>query len=445
MKIIYIISVLTLSLVGTLSIDRKQLAIPYYCALVFLPSDLSFTLGTVNIWGTDLLSVLTLLVIILRGGLAPPFKVSFIDILLPLMCCWRAICLIVAREDASTLVQDFFRWFLPYFFPYAIGRIGCRSWTGMKNLIRVMLSVALILCAFTAIEAFTGHNVLNQIGLGLPPRDIKWGLWRSHATLSSLHILGMYFGFLSIVSLSSFIADPKDDKRSLVTFFILSIGTVMSTSATGITLAAIGLGFMFLYPLRNYYKIWGMSLLALNVLVHFASTNGIHHVYANRLSFLGESYYRALLIDEVLARMANHWLFGLGNEKVTVWFVSYEDICSMWLWFLARAALPGFLCWSLFYLFLFGKLRICYRLIIDHEGERLFVWGMVSAIFALGCALHYIAFVGSDVALFTLFFGLIASFPDLAAYSLQKQSVPSPDNRIVLSKTTESSIGIIES
>lgn len=416
MNLAYLFVVLTLSLIGTLFVDRKHIATPYICALPFLPGSVQITAGPFSIWGTDLLSVSTFFLIVLRGGLAPPFKVSFIDVLLPAMCCWRAICLVVAGEDASTMVQGFARWFSPIVIPYLIGRIGCCSWEGMKTVIKGALFAGLIVTAFTAFEALTGRNVLGLIGLSRNPEEIKWGLWRSRATFGSLHILGMYLAFLSILSLSLYVAARR--KMALFIFLILVTGSVLSTAATGVMLAGLGIGFMCLYPVRNYYRVWGLGILALMVFVHFVSSDGIHYVFARRLGFMGQSYYRARLVDEVIARMANRWLFGLGNEHVTLPFLSFEDICNMWLYFLARAGLPGFLCWSVLYLFLLVRLRDCYRFITDYQGERLFIWGIIGALFSLGTAFNYIALYGSDIALFTFFFGLIVSLPGLATHNL---------------------------
>ncbi len=175
---------------------------------------------------------------------------------------------------------------------------------------------------------------------------------------------------------------------------------------------------MLLYRFRAYWKLWTYGFLAVNVFIHFVSSRGLHFFYARRLVGLGEAYYRAVLIDEVFSKMPGHWLLGHGENKINLWFVSYEDICNNWLLFLVRMGLLGFLCLVIFYILMLLKLRESYALLSNYRGERIFLWGILSILVSLIVSWFFIALYGSDIAMFSSFFGLVVSLPALARYSL---------------------------
>jgi len=424
METLYILAALVLCTGATLSISRKNPALPYVFFLALLPGTVNVAFGSVYVWGSDLLSVTTLLVLIGRQGLSPPFRLNVADFLLPFIPIWSGIGFSAFGMDSSSVVQGICRTAASLYLPYLVARMGATTWEGMKRVLNAMIVTGLVVTLFTAYEALTGNNVLSAFGLSTDPDAKKWDLWRSKATFNSIHILGMFLGFLSVICLSLFFASTKTQKKYLFFTIVLLVGTVMSTSATGVMLAAVGFGFLCLFPFRQYWKIWFFGLLFLHIAAHFASSSGIHYVYARRLTFLGVSYYRAELIDEVLRRMPGHWLLGLGTEKVTLWYLTYEDMCNWWLSLLARGGLPCFACFSAFYVLMLLRLKECYSLLLSYKGEIVFLWGMLSALVALAISMNFISLYGSDVAFFSFLYGLVVSMPDLARASLANRSEP---------------------
>lgn len=421
MKLAYALIIILIGVLLTPLMSRKNLALPFALCLPFLPSYINFPVGSVNIWSSDLLSVLVLSLILLFSLSKTPNRLLAMDLLLPLACLWRGIGLAISGEDMNTAIQGSIRWMLPWVLPYFIGRFGIGSWEGFKRTLKAMFVIGMLVGGFGAFEAFTGRNILAVLGIGWNPTDIKFGLWRSKSTYTSMHILGMHLAVLCVLSLSLYFAHQRKRRLYLIVAVILGFGTFVSTSSTGVMQGLGGLGFMLLYRYRQYWKVWTYGFLFLNVVGHFLSRDGIHYVYARRLTGMGEAYYRAVLIDTVLEQMPGYWLFGRGNNEVHLWFVSYEDICNQWLYFLVKAGLPGFLCLAAFYVLMLLRLRETYTLLSGFRGERVFLWGILSTLVAVVVSWFFIALFGSDISLFAFYFGMIVSTPDLARAALNNR------------------------
>ncbi len=403
--------------IATFITGKRNVALFYLCALTFLPDSVHFVAGSVNMWGSDILSLIIFMIVMIRGGFSSPFKFHFVDTLLPFVAIYRGVCLLATGEEMGTAVQGGVRWFIPWVIPYFIARMGVRTWDGFKKVITAWLITAVILSGLSMVEAYTGRNALAQLGIGWNPYEVKFGLWRSHGPFNSMHIFGMFLANMSVLSLALYCASTKTKRIYLPIFIVTALGAFSTTASTGWMQAIIGACFMIFYRFRQYWKIWVYGFLAANIFVHFASSNGLHFFYARRLGALGEAYYRAKLIDDVLAIMPGHWLFGHGTSMINIWFVSYEDICNHWLLFLVKAGTPGFLALVVFYALMLWRLKECYGVLEGYPGERVFLWGILSVLFSLTVSWFFIALYGSDIAVFSSFFGLVVSLPDLARYS----------------------------
>lgn len=424
----YIASVILVCGLLTILVNKKCLGWPYLLGLTLLPSFANIIMGTYNVWGTDLLSIVLLPLLLLRGAAKAPFKPMMIDLLLPLMVVCRGLSLFLNGADFENVYQQSVRWFSPYVFPYFVGRMACSSWEGVRRLVSTMIVICVFLSGLTIFEGITGVNALNSLfNISINPDDIKWGFFRSRATFASPHILGMWLGVLFIMSVCLFFSSPKHFSLMAPCFIIIGCGVFISTSATGLMLAIIGLAFLPFYVLRGYWRVWLSLIVAWNLFVHFASKDGITYFYARRLSFMGTAFYRARLFSHVPVEMSGNWLFGLGNSPVHVPPWSYEDICVHWLWILVRTGLLGFLCFTGLMVAMMLRIRECYSLVSEFRGERIFVWGILSSVIAIFLAWFFIALFGSDINLFAFYIGFVISLPDLAKASLARQHSPAGD------------------
>lgn len=420
MNVIYISVVISICAIATFAVNKKYMALPYVLCVTILPAHVNIIVGTVNVWGLDLLSVVIIPIIIIRGGLRRPFHFSSLDLLLPFMCFWMGVCRMHAGDDVNSVFQGVVRSFSPWCFPYFIARMGCRSWESLRKIMIVLSWWGVFLAFATMFEALTGQNVLTRlVGIGSNPHLIKWGIFRSRGTMSSFHILGMALAVLGIYAMALFMSKPKKHSAFLIVSGILLVGVITSTSATGVMLAIMGMMFLSLYGIREHVPRLLTIFFFLNVIAHFASQDGIHFVYARRLGFLGEAWYRAKLIDETIAGMSSkmiHWVFGMGNTKIKVGTV--DDMCNMWLLVMVLGGLPGFFALISFFVGMLLRLKRAYLLVYPFSGERLLLWGILSVFVAMAGAWFYIALYGSDIAFYSFFFGLVVNLPDLANWAL---------------------------
>ncbi|MCA9439350.1 MAG: hypothetical protein KC964_00980 [Candidatus Omnitrophica bacterium] len=422
METSYIAVIVLTGVILTLVVSRKNSALGFALTVPLLPSYINSPVGTVNIWGSDLLALAVLMVVLIVSVPRSPSRVMWIDLLLPFACIWRGFGMFMNDVDLSACAQQSIRWIMPWVLPYLIGRFGVTSWEGFKRVIHAMLLLGVIITFFAGIEAFTGRNIITTLtGFGWNPGRIKFGLFRARSTFTSPHILGMFLATLAILALSLYLANQTKKPLYLFMFIALALGTFFSTASTGVMLGLSGLCFMVLFAFRSIWKIWVYGGLAAGILIHFISSDGIHYVITRRLTGMGEAYYRAVLIDTVLAQMPGHWMFGHGEEEIHLWFTSYEDICNQWIYFLAKGGLPSFFALAVFFVLMLLRLRTCYHMLDGYRGEQIFLWGVLSTLVATSISWFFIALFGSDVSIFTFYFGMIVSLPDLARVALRKQ------------------------
>lgn len=425
MKPTYIAIVVFIGVIIALSANRKNVAIAFALTAPFLPNYINAPIGSVNIWGADILAIVILVLVLVFSLPKSPTTLLPMDFLLPAACLWVGVGYLANGETLDASFQRMSRWMIPWVIPYFIGRFGVTSWEGFKKILRAMVFLGLLLTILAGFEAFTGRNVLNALfGFGWNPGDVKFGLFRSGATFTSFHIFGMYMATISILSMGFFLSSQGQQSLYLICFFVLALGTFFATASTGVMLGLAGLAFLTLYPIRGYWKFWLYGFIVLNIVIHFLSKDGIHFFYTRRMIGFGEAYYRAVLIDTVLEQMPGHWLFGHGDALISVWFVSYEDICNNWLLFLVRGGLPSFLCLVAFFFLMLLRLRACYDLIQEYRGERILIWAILGTLVGTTLAWFFIALFSSDIGVFSFYFGMIVTLPDLARKALQNRSEP---------------------
>jgi hypothetical protein len=68
------------------------------------------------------------------------------------------------------------------------------------------------------------------------------------------------------------------------------------------------------------------------------------------------------------------------------------------------------------------RLKKCYLILERFPGERIFLWGILSFLVAVAISWFFIALFGADTTLFSFFFGLIVSLPDIAETTLKNRS-----------------------
>ena len=219
---------------------------------------------------------------------------------------------------------------------YLVGRVCLGEARAMPWLIGGLVVSTLCVLPWMAIEKATSWNFFSFYS-GIPEySQVRVDKVRVQAAFAHPIILGVWFA--TAVPLA-FCLLPVGRQRSIQVLaaataagvFITGVFISGTSTAVGATLASLLM--LAWYPARRYTATCAKCLAVVAIAVHFASTNGVHHLLLTRFTFMAGStgYHRYALIDNCMnnfgewfligsSRGSYHW--GYGMDDVTCEYVS---------------------------------------------------------------------------------------------------------------------------
>lgn len=279
-------------------------------------------------------------------------------------------------------------------FPYLSARMVFKSRQDILTFFKGLVYIGVPLAIFAAYESKTGHNIYSifysHYGWGLAwATDYKQeraGFYRASSSFGIPILLGLFFSALATITVGLWREKVWSHPKTAILFGIMFMGVMASVSSAPLFSIVISLVMIMAYPLRRYWPVMVLSLLACMIFVEVYSNRHFYHVLT-WFSFSSKTaYYRIALLEEAFGGgMTGHWLFGYGYVGIgpgndnTNFGWQHKDFTNLYIAILARFGLFGVIPFIIMQIMYYRKLYISAKSSRDKDDLWL-IWCLTSAL-----------------------------------------------------------------
>ena len=269
---------------------------------------------------------------------------------------------------------------------YFLVRSLIRDADDIRRLAKVFAVIAFVMAGCMLYEQHYLTNVFGLLMGGRVAPDIRDGHIRCRGVFAQ-EIIASTFGGTLVPFFIWLWSCPKAKIAAALGLISSIIITLTASSSTGISAAAIGVGTLCLWPLRNHVRwiLWGIvvAILGLAMVMKAPVWFALAHV---DLAGGSTGWDRANMIDQCIRHFSSWWLVGTADNAN--WGFFTWDLCNQ---FVAEAVQGGLATLILFFVLIsrsFRRLGLARKKATSRDQEWL-LW-------TLGCILcaHLAGFFG---------------------------------------------------
>ena len=401
----------------------------YIASLVWYPSYLTISLGTIDFTMRRITILALLANLYLQTNLTEHFKYKWLDILV--------ICYFVAQIVSGVFTTPImkllenragavFDMVLPYF--------AVRMIVTNKQQYLMILKAILFISAPLAIVGFyqclTGYNPVgflmkyhgwSEVRSAGYVALFRKGFFRANVTFSVSGMFGFFFAMFGAVC-AGFLRNVK--KYKFVYFIcigLMAVGVFSSMSSGPMLVSLLAVLFMALYRYRRYWKIILVALVLICGMVEFISNRHFYDVLGDFTIKPQTAWFRSRLIEVALFEggMSGHWLLGFGYGVEPGWSTKidgreFTDIVNHYLLILCRFGLVALVPWLAMNVAAIKELINAYKT-TNSDSDKWLIWCLGAGFFGLSCGLMSIALFEQSTTVFYMMIGFAGVMPAVVA------------------------------
>jgi len=418
---------LTFAVVGALcvlALPVRYAVIVYIGALVWYPSYLAVSIGTVDFTLCRIVILVLYAKIFLTSDIVRAFQWNWLDALVLLG--WACQCVAgLITTDAGALLENRAGAAFDTLLPYFAVRLTVRSRNDYLLLLRSLLVLAAPLAIFGAYQCLTGHNPLGFFsryaftGGSVSDRALaaRRGLWRAEVTFPMSIMFGLFFAMMGplCAGLWKFVRQ----KWALLTGLLLMVVGMMSSMSSGPWLAGIvAMAVIAAFPFRRYWKTFVGLLVVWLGAIDVASNRHWYDVLGSFTLAPRTAWYRVRLMEVALSGgMNDHWIAGFGLWQNPGWGPmidgrSHTDVVNAYLGVLVKFGLLGLIPFILTMGAAWARLRVAFSR-AGSEADRWLVWGVCASLAGIAITMFSVSFFGQPLNLLFIVLGICGNAPIL--------------------------------
>jgi len=406
--------------------------VAYTGVLLWYPSYLRVSLGTIDISAGRIVVAVLLLRCLFDDRLAGRFRWSRMDTWVTGSVAVYVITYVLAHpfemalENRGGFVMD--TWLSYMAFRLVImdrtTLVSFLKWTG------ILLAPLAILGMVESVTLWSPWSGLMRfVPWELPEalkqeRELRWGLARAGGSFSHAIMFGASFALFFPLVWS--LRRQKDSRRVLayVVSAALLLGAFSSMSSGSWLMLGVAIGCLIMERYRGWVKPLLVTFLAGCVFVEVASDR---HFYAPLLSLFsslgGDFYHRILIMDLAIEHFGEWWLLGYGGKNPG-WFGvnQFTDVTNEFVLAGVQYGILGVLALCGVLVTAFRSLMQAYRRTADGQLRAIY-WGLGSTLCGVIAVWISVSFFGQMSALFYGMLGIIGSAVQFSPESQRVVSV----------------------
>jgi hypothetical protein len=381
------LAALVLMTVMVLALPRKWVMVPLLLFSILIPGQ-QFVISGIHLFASRIVLLLGCVRFLFRSG---PIKRALaggftgIDKVFLIWAICRSTAFILCfREGSAVVNQVGVLW--DALCGYFLIRCLVRDVADIRRIAKVFVVISAIVGACMIYEHFEMSDPFGVLLGGQIVPHIRDGKIRCRGPFEQ-EIIASVFGGTLIPLFLWLWTTPKAKITAMMGLVSAAVITIMASSSTGISAAAIGVGALCLWPLRKHTKKMCWMLVGVIAALALVMKAPVWFILA-RVDFVGGStgWDRANLIDQTVRHFSSWWLVGTGDYDT--WGFYTWDLCNQ---FVAEAVQGGLATLILFLVLLtrsFRRLGDTRKASISKDQQWL-LW-------AIGCILcaHIAGFFG---------------------------------------------------
>lgn len=399
--------------------------VAYFTALLWYPSFLAVSVGTIDILVGRFVVAALLLRCIFDDKLRSGFVWSRLDTLVTISTLVSVVMFFITvtkDQPVMAVIESRGGFMMDTWFAYMAARFIITDRGRVITVIKCISIVLVPLAVLGVVESFTGWRPFAPLwryspwfGEGITRRYLtegRWGLNRAVGPFSHAILFGG--GFAMFLPLIYYLRHEKGQWRSWA--YVLSgvalLGALSSlSSGPWVTVLVV----LFCMVMEGH-KVWVKRLflfgVLLCILIGIVSNRPFYHVIASAANPLGGAgWHRAKLIDLAIEHFHEWWQFGYG-EKDPGWGASlgmtWTDVTNEYILGGVRYGILGMITLIAVLIQAFRGLSAAHRKVTEPALKAL-CWAFGSMLFAVAVTWMSVSFFGQLLTLYYCCLGMIGS------------------------------------
>jgi hypothetical protein len=418
--------------------------IVYVAALVWYPSYLTVTVGTVDFTAHRIIILAIFSKLFLLTSLPGRFKFVWLDRLVIIYF----IAQIVSNSFVDSMIKLLenraglaFDTVLPYFAVRMIIKNKKQYLTMLKGILIVVAPLAIV----GFYQCLTGYNPAGFLIEYHGWSDLRSegyvaltrkGFFRANVTFNISILFGLVFAMFGPVCAGLLGIEKRYRKLYWVALFLMGIGVFSSMSSGPMLAALLAIVFISCYRYRRYWKVITAVVVLMCGSVEIISNRHFYDVLGSYTIVPGTAWYRSRLIEVALFEggMSGHWLTGFGYDVDPGWCRNIDgrsrtDVVNHYLLVLCRFGLVGFLPFLAMNIVAIKQLVGTYKASVLRSDKWL-IWCLGAGLFALAGAFMTICVFGPPNSVYYLMIGFVGVMPAIIIGTGRQDFVKSELGRV---------------
>jgi hypothetical protein len=397
--------------------------ITYIALLAWFPSYLTVSVGTIDFTVRRILILAIFVRLLAQPNLTRQFRVILLDKFVVVYFVAQILVGVTASDTVSFFINRagaFLDMILPYF--------AVRMIITTKDKYLALLKSVLIIAAPLAIVGFyqclTGDNPF-----GFLKRYYAWAaddsyipirrgrFFRADVTFSVSIMFGLFFAMLMPCCVGVLRTLRKGRIFCWAGLGLMGLGVFSSMSSGPMLAFFLSVTFIALYHYRRYWKLAAILAVMLCLSVEIISNRHFYDVLGGFTLNPATAWYRSKLIDVALLEggMSGHWIMGyLGSDVNPNWGGMIDgrpiDIVNHYICVLYMYGLAGLIPFLAMIITAAKSLIQAFRISLSHE-DKLLIWCLAAAFFAIVMTLSTVSLFGPPTSIFYMVLGFCGVIP----------------------------------
>ncbi len=420
----------------------------YIAALVWYPSYLAISIGTIDFTVRRIVILAVLGKLFIQTDRPNRFKLILLDKLVIIYFLAEILAGATTTQSLEAFMENRGGAIFDMVLPYFAVRLIIRSKQQYLTLLKAVLIIAAPLAIIGFYQCLTGKNPVGFLeeysawGGSTYTPIARHGLYRADVTFSMSIMFGLFFAMFGPMC-AGLLKEKKGNKILYsLGITLMGIGVFSSMSSGPFLAALLAAIFIAFYHYRRYWRIALTIIILMCSIVEIISNRHFYDILGQFTFDAGTARHRSLLVEVALFKggMSGHWLTGFGDADPGWGAKMYgegelTDITNHYLFVLSCFGLIGLIPFLAVVVTACRNLADAFK-ICTQNSDRWLIWCMSGALFGLLVASFSVALFGQPTSVFFIMLACAGTAPMMIAAENNLSLIKDRRNLLCLEKQT---------